>query len=59
MPVLSVFGLTPTDCKFLLQVSPWKQLRGGVRFVNEIPKTGSGKILRRIIRDMLKAQSKL
>ncbi|XP_073957644.1 luciferin 4-monooxygenase-like isoform X2 [Choristoneura fumiferana] len=41
------------------KVSPWKQLRGGVRFVNEIPKTGSGKILRRIIRDMLKAQSKL
>lgn len=35
------------------RVSSWKQLRGGVRFVNEIPKTGSGKILRRILRDSL------
>ncbi|CAH2254766.1 jg15375 [Pararge aegeria aegeria] len=29
------------------QVAPWKRLRGGVIFVNEIPKTPSGKILRR------------
>ncbi|CAG9134687.1 unnamed protein product [Plutella xylostella] len=37
-----------------------KQLRGGVRFVNEIPKNPSGKILRRILRDMLKSgKSKL
>ncbi|XP_063616225.1 luciferin 4-monooxygenase-like [Cydia splendana] len=42
-----------------LEVSPWKLLRGGVRFVSEIPKTGSGKILRRILREMLKAKSKI
>ncbi|XP_061708940.1 uncharacterized protein LOC133519065 [Cydia pomonella] len=42
-----------------LEVSPWKRLRGGVRFVSEIPKTGSGKILRRVLRDMLKAKSKI
>ncbi|KAG6440441.1 hypothetical protein O3G_MSEX001340 [Manduca sexta] len=35
------------------KVSSWKQLRGGVRFVNEIPKTASGKILRRVLRDSL------
>ncbi|XP_063395316.1 uncharacterized protein LOC134680171 [Cydia fagiglandana] len=42
-----------------LEVSPWKRLRGGVRFVSEIPKTGSGKILRRVLREMLKAKSKI
>ncbi|CAG4978564.1 unnamed protein product [Parnassius apollo] len=35
------------------KVSPWKRLRGGVIFVKEIPKTGSGKILRRKLRDMI------
>ena len=30
------------------KVSPHKKLRGGVRFTNEIPKTASGKILRRV-----------
>lgn len=34
------------------QVSSHKQLRGGVEFVNEIPKTSSGKILRRELRRM-------
>ncbi|KAI8046446.1 uncharacterized protein LOC128252834 [Drosophila gunungcola] len=34
--------------------SPAKRLRGGVIFVDEIPKNPSGKILRRILRDMLK-----
>ncbi|XP_047096784.1 4-coumarate--CoA ligase 1-like [Schistocerca piceifrons] len=32
------------------QVSSHKQLRGGVEFVNEIPKTSTGKILRRELR---------
>ncbi|XP_049788641.1 luciferin 4-monooxygenase [Schistocerca nitens] len=33
-------------------VSPQKRLRGGVRFVNAIPKTASGKILRRLLKDI-------
>ncbi|CAG9796552.1 unnamed protein product [Diatraea saccharalis] len=36
------------------KVSPWKRLRGGVIFIEEIPKTGSGKILRRNLRAMVK-----
>lgn len=39
------------------QVSPSKWLRGGVRFIDEIPKNPSGKILRRELRALL--QSKL
>ncbi|XP_062537201.1 uncharacterized protein LOC134205691 [Armigeres subalbatus] len=35
------------------KLSPQKHLRGGVYFVQEIPKTGSGKILRRELRDKL------
>ncbi|XP_026319421.1 4-coumarate--CoA ligase 1-like [Hyposmocoma kahamanoa] len=34
------------------KVSPWKQLRGGVRFVQEIPKNPSGKIMRRKLREL-------
>ncbi|XP_017036259.1 luciferin 4-monooxygenase-like [Drosophila kikkawai] len=34
--------------------SPAKRLRGGVIFVEDIPKNPSGKILRRVLRDMLK-----
>ncbi|RUS82285.1 hypothetical protein EGW08_009963 [Elysia chlorotica] len=33
------------------KVAPTKKLRGGVEFVDEIPKTPSGKILRRLLRD--------
>ncbi|XP_063728536.1 luciferin 4-monooxygenase-like [Symsagittifera roscoffensis] len=32
------------------KVAPYKQLAGGVRFIDIIPKTASGKILRRILR---------
>ncbi|XP_012160201.1 luciferin 4-monooxygenase isoform X1 [Ceratitis capitata] len=40
--------------------SPAKRLRGGVIFIDDIPKNPSGKILRRVLRDMLKKpQSKL
>jgi 4-coumarate--CoA ligase len=32
-----------------------KQLRGGVIFIDEIPKSASGKILRRILRDQARS----
>jgi acyl-CoA synthetase (AMP-forming)/AMP-acid ligase II len=44
------------------QVSSYKQLRGGVVFVDEVPRSPSGKILRRQLRDSQKheeRQSKL
>lgn len=34
------------------KVSKYKQLLGGVEFIDEIPKSPSGKILRRILKDM-------
>lgn len=37
-----------------------KQLHGGVKFIDEIPKNATGKIMRRTLRDMFKAtKSKL
>ncbi|KAK0617883.1 hypothetical protein B0T17DRAFT_314331 [Bombardia bombarda] len=33
------------------QVAPHKRLRGGIEFVAQIPKSASGKILRRVVRD--------
>ncbi|XP_055587004.1 luciferin 4-monooxygenase [Uranotaenia lowii] len=42
------------------QVSPQKRLYGGVRFIDAIPKTASGKILRRELREIAKnTKSKL
>lgn len=38
------------------QVAAPKRLRGGVRFVKEIPKSQSGKILRRVLRDQIKKE---
>lgn len=40
------------------KVSPHKQLRGGVRFIDEVPKNASGKILRRILRDAAKLEDR-
>lgn len=34
-----------------LRVASYKQLRGGIKFVEHIPKSASGKILRRVLRD--------
>lgn len=34
-----------------------KQLRGGATFTNEIPKSASGKILRRILRDQARSSA--
>ncbi|ESO85322.1 hypothetical protein LOTGIDRAFT_221356 [Lottia gigantea] len=36
------------------RVAPHKKLRGGVEFLEQIPKSASGKILRRVLRDRLK-----
>ena len=36
---------------FAEKVNPSKRLRGGVEFLEEIPKTQSGKILRRVLKD--------
>ncbi|XP_032527004.2 uncharacterized protein LOC116777513 [Danaus plexippus] len=41
------------------KVAPWKRLRGGVIFLNEIPKTPSGKILRRKLLSLLPKRSPL
>uniref|UniRef100_A0A8D8UD43 Luciferin 4-monooxygenase n=1 Tax=Cacopsylla melanoneura TaxID=428564 RepID=A0A8D8UD43_9HEMI len=40
-------------------VSPQKRLRGGVVFVDAIPKNASGKILRRVLRESIKNKAKL
>ncbi|KAL8294060.1 hypothetical protein RB597_008127 [Gaeumannomyces tritici] len=40
------------------KVAPHKRLRGGVVFVPEIPKSPSGKILRRVLRDMVKQEER-
>ena len=33
------------------KLAPQKRLRGGVEFINAIPKSASGKILRKVLRD--------
>ena len=38
--------------------APYKWLRGGIDFVDKIPKSPSGKILRRLLRDLAKGTSK-
>jgi acyl-coenzyme A synthetase/AMP-(fatty) acid ligase len=38
------------------KVAPPKRLRGGVRFIEEIPKSVSGKILRRVLKEQLKKE---
>lgn len=43
--------------KFITErVSPQKRLSGGVKFVKTIPKTASGKILRRVLRESFKSK---
>ena len=40
------------------RVAPHKKLRGGVHFVAEIPKSASGKILRRVLKDQAVREQK-
>ena len=37
-------------------VASHKRLRGGIRFIEEIPKSASGKILRRVLKDQAKEE---
>ena len=43
---------------FTEHTAPYKKLRGGVRFVDAIPKSPSGKILRRVIKEQIRAEMK-
>jgi acyl-coenzyme A synthetase/AMP-(fatty) acid ligase len=44
-------------CKWIQsRVANHKRLRGGVRFIDEIPKSAAGKILRRNLRDKIKEE---
>jgi acyl-coenzyme A synthetase/AMP-(fatty) acid ligase len=51
-------ALSEDDVKNFVKgrLADYKQLRGGVRFVDELPKNAVGKILRRELRDRAKAE---
>jgi len=40
------------------KVASHKRLRGGVKFVDEVPKSASGKILRRVLKEKAKSEDK-
>ncbi|EJY57325.1 AAEL017533-PA [Aedes aegypti] len=52
--------LSATDVQRIVasKLSAQKHIRGGVYFVQEIPKTGSGKILRRELKDRIMRREK-
>lgn len=52
-------ALSEQDVKNFIkgQVADYKQLRGGVVFIDAIPKSASGKILRRELRERAKAET--
>ena len=54
-------NITKTDIiKFVEEnVAPYKKLRGGIEFVDEIPRSLNGKILRRELKDKLKRLKKV
>lgn len=39
------------------QVLGYKRLRGGIRFIDQVPKSPAGKILRRLLRDEIASES--
>jgi 4-coumarate--CoA ligase len=47
-------NIKESDVEHFLEtrVAPFKKLSGGVKFINEIPKTPSGKILRKTLREI-------
>ena len=52
---------TDKDAEEIIQwleekVASHKRLRGGVRFIDEVPKSASGKILRRLLKDKAKQE---
>ena len=40
------------------RVAHHKRLRGGVRWIEEVPKSASGKILRRVLKDLIAEEEK-
>jgi 4-coumarate--CoA ligase len=50
--------VTEDDVKEFVKerVAPFKRLEGGVRFIDQVPKSASGKILRRFLVDEVKAE---
>jgi 4-coumarate--CoA ligase len=38
------------------KVAPYKRLRGGIRFIDEIPKSAAGKVLRRVLAEQAKKE---
>jgi acyl-CoA synthetase (AMP-forming)/AMP-acid ligase II len=57
--VISPSQRTPAEAAKIAEwlskrVAPHKRLRGGVKFVDQIPKSASGKILRRMLREQAK-----
>lgn len=50
--------VTEDDVKDFVKerVAPFKRLEGGVKFIDKVPKSASGKILRRMLVDQLKTE---
>jgi acyl-CoA synthetase (AMP-forming)/AMP-acid ligase II len=62
--VVPAQGREETDAEDIVKwtaakVANHKRLRGGVRFIDEIPKSASGKILRRLLKDRVREDAKL
>lgn len=48
-------GLEKEVCEWLeKKVAPHKRLRGGIRFIDEIPRSSAGKVLRRVLVEQAK-----
>lgn len=52
--------ITEEEVKALIgeRLAKYKQLTGGVKFLDEIPKSASGKILKRVLREEAEAERK-